>query len=131
MLGVSLNGRVYRQGDACEYLPLGRRAGGAHHIGVINMFYQICFFSPDGRTSRFEIMVDVTNVPVQAKERSMYIIPSIPRRVKQLGFLHVCGSGDSDVLHVDTITAKVQLAPHYSPERRDNLMCALRMWEAV
>jgi hypothetical protein len=37
---------------------------------------------------------------------------------------------DPCIYHIDAITSKVLLAPHYTPELKHREMCAITMWEA-
>ena len=78
--GVLINGRPYEQGSKILYLPYVPKArkrheevvGGtlgssqSHRVGIVNMFYLL----------GTEILVDITNVPVMEKCRSLYIVPT-------------------------------------------------------
>jgi hypothetical protein len=132
--GVLLNGRKYKQGDRCEYLPrvvrhhgshgIGGDLGGSmsHLIGTIKMFYH---FDINGQRTTF---VDILDHPILRKDRSMYIIAYTPQLLMGRSAHPVTAA--STIYHIDAITSKVLLAPHYTPELKHREMCAITMWEA-
>ena len=134
LAGVSLNGRKYKQGDRCEYLPKVARRGNAegvggrlgasesHLIGSIKMFYH---FNIDGQITTF---VDILDHPILEKERSMYIVDTVLSLRPGKDEYRV--TTDSTIYHIDAITSKVLFAPHYSPHLKATRMCAICMWEA-
>jgi hypothetical protein len=87
------------------------------------MFYH---FDVEGQSTTF---VDIMDHPLIIKERSMYIIEST--LALQRGNHHVHPvTTNSTIYHIDAITSKVLLVPHYSHLLKDTQMCAIRMWEA-
>ncbi len=140
--GVSLNGRAYSQGSVCEYLPrvsrsLQNRVVGSstsHRLGYINMFYRV-YLKRRGDTGvnrrvRSEVFVDITDIPIIRKERGICIVSSIQRRVCQAGLRRKYDPTKGTVMHVDSVTSKVMLAPHYNPSLRNEYMCGIKMWLA-
>ena len=135
--GVTLNGRSYRQGDTCEFLPqvsVRRRdnsqgSSQSHLIGRINMMYRVPMRKGNDEFSS-EVFVSITTIDISAKERSMYITQNVDRQVGSDGFKFVHDHLAHTLVHVDSITSKLMLTPHYDPGLRDTLMCGIRMWHA-
>ena len=134
--GVFLNGREYKQGDVCEYLPWVARRGNADGAGGragSSEAHQLCkvnYFIVCQIERRSIVLVHVTPVPILAKERSVYIvpkqIPTPPRKFKDLVSAFGCTT-TTHFLHIDSITSKIHVTPHFNnPE----WMCALCMFEA-
>ena len=133
--GVFINGRQYSQGSVVEYLPkvrprgnvegVGGRAGSSESclIGTINMFY--VFHMKDNTT---DIFVDITNHPIKHEVRSIYVLGLTPHSLEP-GFTRTAAPGQC-FIHIDSITHKVLLAPHYDPDLGDTYTNAIRMWEA-
>jgi hypothetical protein len=129
--GVVLNGREYQQGDACVFFPVvvprgnrdgvGGRRGNADSakVGIINMFYIF-----DGT-----ILVDVTVLPLVEKYRSLYIVENkeVQPRVQFKAVYTFMSAVDRLVIHVDAISCKVHLAPHFA---NTALLCGIPMWDA-
>ena len=135
--GVHLNGRLYKQSDMCEYLPrvprsnIVRGSSDSFRVGFINMFYT--FEDTSLRLPKLDVFVSVTDVPVRGRERSLYLVDNIhgQRGVKEkFNFVH--DSSRHTLLHIDAITAKVLVVPHFNPdpEIRSRLMVAIPMWYA-
>ena len=137
--GVSLNGRKYKQGDRVSYLGRVRRRGNvegpgghegsstSHKIGTIKMFYHFPALV-NGCSTTF---VDILEIPVLRKWRSLFIVPTQPSLPR--GFqCNAAVTRQSTIYHVDVITAKVMLAPNYTEDEEEATteMCALTMWEA-
>ena len=79
-------------------------------------------------------LVDITPVPIVGQIRSMYEVerPDAEVRPPQLRDLHErlympLEPSQLNIIHIDSITAKVHLVPHFDDH---GLMCALRMWQA-
>lgn len=133
--GVMLNGHVYKQGDRCAYLArvaprgnaegVGGRLGSSesYKVGTIKMFYHF------PRTPSITF-VDILDLPVRRKLRSLYIVaaqPAFPR-----GFACNPVTATSTLYHIDSITSKVLLAPHYTEDETEATteMCGIPMWDA-
>lgn len=138
LAGIYLNGRHYRRGNYCEYLPqIHRRgnvegvAGGRLGSSTSYLLARIeCFhiLRVDGEEI---VLVQITNLPVLSWIRSLRVVhrPAVPT-VKGWDVLYhtlQAVPDDVNIVHVDSITHKVFLAPHFTDA---NLMCALRIWEA-
>lgn len=129
--GVVLNGREYQQGDACAFFPyvrprgnrdgVGGRRGNVDSakVGIINMFY--IFEST--------ILVDLTVLPLVEKCRSLFIVQNryVQPRVQFKQVYKFMSAVDRLVMHVDSISCKVHLAPHFSDTA---LLCGIPMWDA-
>jgi hypothetical protein len=64
---------------------------------------------------------------VVGKDRSMYIVDTVSDDTTVTGFKYVHMAGHM-FIHIDSITAKVKLVPHYDEVKRIRLMCGIRMW---
>ena len=139
--GVYLNGRRYSQGSVVEYLPRVResnvRVGSSRsfRIGIINMFYvfyrgdeQITFFS----LSDLQIIEPYHSLYIIEKSRYEECRAYIENRDNSVNrnFSFVHNSSQHRVFHIDSITSKVHVVPHFNSEKRNDLMCAIRMWYA-
>ena len=139
--GVLLNGHKYRRDSVCEYVPRVQRRGNvegvggrdgsstSHLIGVINNFFVLEFGSVPVQIT----LVSITPLRICARIRSMYVVERAeglarpPSLDKIDEFVTSMQSNIHTIIHVDSITAKVHLAPHFEDA---DLMCALRMWAA-
>ena len=74
------------------------------------------------------ILVEISDIPILAIERGLYIVKNIPFQPAP-GHSHTY-STENTLIHVDAITHKVQLVPHYSPSKRETHMCGIPMWQA-
>ena len=131
--GVRLNGRNYAQGDTCVYLPriqprgnrdgVGGRDGASksHLIGLINMFYIL----PQGDVT----FVSIRHLPTVPKVRTLYVTPTVNRPV-QAGLAYEYQQDTDVLIHVDSITAKLFLVPHFDSDRRVDFMCGITMWDS-
>lgn len=134
--GVRLNGRPYKQGDHCEYIPLVRPRhnlagpGGlegsdsSRRIATINMFYA---FEIENQATLH--LVDLTDIPVEAHYRKMSIVSSVRAQRRLPGFDFAHGSGT--LIHIDAMSAKIMLVPHFEESQKDTMMIAIPIWEAV
>ena len=135
MAGVRINGRLFKQGDHCEFLPkvAQRRnvpgVGGldgsslSHCVATIGMFYR---FNMVGGESP-ALFVSVIRREQVCRENNMIVLNTVSNDTGLLGFSHV-HSPKHVLIHVDAITSKVKLVPHYDIAKRDNFMCAINMW---
>ncbi len=133
--GIRINGRLFKQGDHFEYLPkvvprgnvpgVGGLLGSStsHLIGTVGLFYR---FVMDGGPSP-AVFVSVTPRLIKEKERSMYIIEGVMDDSLMSRFDHV-HTEQHTFIHIDSITAKVKLVPHYDLAKRAAFMCAIPMW---
>ena len=116
----------------CEYLPKVRRrfniagvggtlgASASFKIGTIKMFYH---FKIGAVETTF---VDILDHPVLEKVRGLYIIKKVP--ALQQGSTNHPVTATSTIYHIDSITSKILLAPHFTPELMSTRMCGIRMW---
>jgi hypothetical protein len=113
--------KVARRGNA---EGIGGRLGASesHKIGTIKMFYH---FDVAGVRTTF---VDIDDHPILHKVRSLFIIDTVEalQRGRDLYPAH----RHSTIFHIDAITSKVLLAPHFDPALSATKMCAISMWEA-
>ena len=72
--------------------------------------------------------VDIENHPIIEKIRSLYIVDTC--LTLRTGFDQHAIVAESTIIHIDAITSKVLLVPHFTPEYKDVRMCAICMWEA-
>ena len=133
--GVRINGRLFRQGDHCEYLPkVPRRpnqpgVGGSlgssvsHLIGTIGMFYRFKMIGGDTPAT----FVSIKPRTLVERDRSMYIVSTVSDDTSVSGFKYVHLEAHT-LVHIDSITAKVKLVPHYDEAKCTDFMCAIRMW---
>lgn len=130
--GVYLNGRQFKQGDYCEYLPtIPRRdnmvdgSSTSYRLARIECFYVV-------RVGAEEIpLVQIFDLPILSEIRSLRVTPK-PDPMARPGWetwKHILHAAVADVklVHIDAVTHKVFLAPHFTNEHQ---MCAIRMWEA-
>lgn len=130
--GIYLNGRHFKQGDYCEYLPTVPRRGNVaegsssfYRLARIECFYVVRFGGVEVP------LVQITDLPILGSVRSLRVI-SKPEPMPRPGwdtYKHILQAAVADVelIHIDSITHKVFLAPHFDSEDE---MCAIRMWEA-
>jgi hypothetical protein len=97
-------------------------ASTSHKIGTIKMFY---YFRLDGVETTF---VDIMDHPVEAKQRSMYIIATVPALLRGRDRYPVTAA--TTLYSIDAITSKVLLVPHFTPALAATKMCAICMWDA-
>lgn len=142
--GVWLNGRQFKQGSHCSYLPRVQRRGNAagvggrlgsstsYKIGTINMFY---VFTMSGvlepTRPRICVFASITDRPVLTHSRSMYIVNTVREELEKVGFEYEHLQDIHSMIHVDSITSKVMLVPHYDEDKSDSQMCGISMWETI
>ena len=125
--GLTLNGRKLSQGDTCEYLPIVSDSQPAEYrLGVINMFYK---FATSSNTDGYQILVDITQKPVLSKVRSLYVVAREARDTQLKRFTHTYTRSTHALIHIDWITHKIFLAPHFDEALRATQMCGIPMWE--
>jgi hypothetical protein len=136
--GVRLNGRPFKQGDCCVYLPTVRARGNlpgvggrdgvatSHRIGLINMFYT--FTVPQGDVT----FVSIYTLPTIHKLRDLYVTNKFVRLVQPgLAFDYDEVDHVNNVLiHIDSISSKLFITPHFDPAQRRHFMCGIPMWDA-
>ena len=139
MSGLSLNGHTYQRGTHVEFLPYVRPRGNlggvggllgsseSHRIGTILMLYTFTVHR-HGKLYDTATFVEVADRPVLEKIRSLYNINSVA--AEHLPAAGGAYSGDNYLIHVDAITAKVRLVPHFLPRLAATHMLAITMWEA-
>jgi hypothetical protein len=128
--GVKLNGRLYAQGAVVEYLETAveyQEHCVVRRLGTIGMFYHVRMEGPGQREALF---VAVKDRPVTGKVRSMHITPTFVEDGSKPKFKFVLTESHL-LLHVDSISAKVMLVPHFDHTLAATHMCGLKMWEAM
>ena len=126
--GVYLNGHKYSQGSHIEYFPFVSRAGdvaqgssNSSKLATINLFY--IFDDPSGA----QVFVEVTEIPTNGKIRALFVTDCIDRDSARLDGFSRVPSGNTIMIHVDSIVHKIKLVPHFSDSTK---MIGIRMWEA-
>jgi len=137
--GVRLNGREYRQGDVVKLLPRvvprgnqdgpGGREGSStsYQIGSIHMFYSVVLDNDEVCT-----FVHVTTHPQIDRFRSLYVLEKFDQTAFRVGLGddEVEVSPEGQFVHVDSITSKVLVVPHFDEDKWETSVCAITMWEA-
>ena len=130
--GAYLNGHAheYSQGSHIEYFPFVSRAGDVNvaqgssnssKLATINLFY--IFDDPSGA----QVFVEVTEIPTNGKIRALFVTDCIDRDSARLDGFSRVPSGNTIMIHVDSIVHKIKLVPHFSDSTK---MIGIRMWEA-
>ena len=111
--GVRINGRLFRQGDHCEYLPKVPRRhnqqgpGGAlgssesHLIGTAGLFYKFDMVGGDTPAT----FVSIKPRPLVGRDKSMYLVNTVCDDTSVSGFSYI-HMEEHTLLHLDSITAK-------------------------
>ena len=124
--GVRLNGRQYAQGDHVEYSMIFDRRNrnvdmDARSVGQIRQFYVFRHTQPSVKNVVF---VEIQEREVLSKYRSVYELQHFDRGLSgDLSSVECTGK----LLHIDSITFKVHIAPHWSNTHK---LCAIPMWAA-
>jgi hypothetical protein len=141
--GVWLNGRQYKQGCHVEYLPRvalrhnrdgpGGSEGSStsHKVGLVHMFYTFTMmgYAASGLAKQATFAA-ITDCPlVSPKVRSLYFIDAPSERLYPK-FRFVLTDAHS-LIHVDSITAKVMVVPHFDRDLRSTQSCGIPMWRAL
>lgn len=71
----------------------------------------------------------ITDRPVLSLDKGMYIVNSVRQDTEVLGFKFE-PTDNTTLIHIDSITHKVKLVPHYDEDHKDTLMCGISMWTA-
>ena len=140
LVGVWLNGRQYKQGDHCAYLPYippryrRRGVGGhlgsstSHRIGTILMFYTLSMTGAPSRPDQCHVLA-IVDRRVKSLDHGMFIVDSVRQETEKLGFKFE-PTPTTTFIHIDSITHKVKLVPHYDEDHMEDLMCGISMWTA-
>jgi hypothetical protein len=100
------------------------------------MFYKLRLPRADRSSQRFEdvILLEMVDRPIVERDGRMYVINSIRRDTQLMGFgalEQVDGNLTQVVLaHIDCVSSKLKVVPHYDPAREEAQMCCIRIWEA-
>lgn len=142
LAGVRLNGRPYKQGNHCAYLPYVRRRGNlpgpggregssqSHTLATIHLFYTFTLTDARGSNATRATFASVEQRPVTGRIRSLYIIDSIKEETRLSSFTHVHDPSIHILVHVDSITHKVMFVPHFDSDQAETKMCGICMWSA-
>ena len=138
LAGVYLNGREYKRGNYCEYLPYVRPrgnlpavAGGELGSSASYLLARIECFYVFRVADQMIALAQITDLPVLGNVRSLRIVQRLTHPIRKgfEDFWHIRHAAPADVLiiHIDSITHKMFLAPHFDEPSK---MCAMRVWEA-
>lgn len=140
--GVTLNGHKYKQGHQILFLPRIRRRGNAagpgglegsstsHQVGTICMFYQLAMQGTSEGLPRHIVVVSVLVHPEVGRANQLRVVDTVREDVKLLGWDHFHDSRVHTLIHVDSITSRVMLVPHFDRSKKDSQMCVIPMWKA-
>jgi hypothetical protein len=98
----------------------------SHLVGTIMMFYTFCVTGLGAPVTA--TFVEIKRRPIEYKVRSLYIIQTIGVDDSLLKGLEHQFSDDHVLVHVDSITHKLKVVPHFDAQYEDALMCAIPMW---
>jgi hypothetical protein len=76
-----------------------------------------------------ETFVAIIPHPILGKVRSMYIIDTFDSGVLG-GFSYRFDPTTDRLIHIDQITSKIILVPHFNQALEHTKMCGISMWEA-
>jgi hypothetical protein len=134
--GLTLNGRKYKQGDHCEYLPYVRPRRGeqgaegsslSHKVGTVRMVYRI---KMEGPGPEWALFVSLLDRPELGYVHNMYEVATVREDTRLVGFNHNYSLHNHTLVHVDSITSKIKLVPHFNQTKRATHMCGIRIWLA-
>ena len=138
--GVQLNGRNFRQGNHCEYVPYVSRRGNvpgpggfdgssdSHKIGTVVMFYIVPMTSSREHPSQMSF-VSIIDRPVLGRIRSMFRLNSVHIEPLQ-GFSSTYDRECHTLIQIDSVAFKVMIVPHYDFQNNPSEVFAIRMWES-
>lgn len=131
--GVWMNGKHYKQGSHVLYLPLvpttqrnqAVGSSASYKIGTIRMIYSF------GIGQSQMSFVDIEPRPVLNRVRSLYVVKTL-REETQTGFQVIRNEGrvHKTLIHLDQVTNRIMLCPHFDEELRTTQQCGITMWEA-
>ena len=75
------------------------------------------------------LLVQITPIPLLGKVRGVYELQKTAPPIKH-GFAPLSYEDDRiEFIHVDSITHKIKIVPHFDDSKQADLMCGLRIWE--
>ena len=77
------------------------------------------------------VFASITDRPVLGHSRSMFIVDTVREETEKLGFGYEHIEDVHSMIHVDSITSKVKLVPHWEEEKSNTHMCGISMWETI
>ena len=77
------------------------------------------------------VLASITDRPVVGHSRSMFIVNTVREETEKVGFKYEHQDDVHSMIHVDSITSKVMLVPHYLEEMSSSHMCGVSMWETM
>ena len=98
-------------------------------VGTIKLFY-VCKLTDDAGITREEVFVAVRARPIVQRDRSLYIVNTVSSDTRQPLFTYKYDASIDTILHLDCITDRIMLVPHYDEDKADTLMCGVIMWAA-
>ena len=91
------------------------------------MIYKLKMEGPGPESAVF---VSLCDRPVEDKIYTMYVVRTVREDTRTLSFDHIHSNEQHTLIHVDSITSKIKLVPHYDVTKRTTHMCGIRMWYA-
>jgi hypothetical protein len=92
------------------------------------MFYTCQMTGSPSRPQKCQVLA-ITDRPVLFLDNGMYVVNSVREETQKLGFKFE-PTHNTTLIHIDSVTHKVKLVPHYDEDHRDTLMCGISMWTA-
>ena len=71
-----------------------------------------------------------TGEPYVGRANQLRVVDTVREDVKLLGWDHFHDSRVHTLIHVDSITSRVMLVPHFDRSKKDSQMCVIPMWKA-
>jgi len=99
-------------------------------VGTIQLFY-VCKLTDDNNVTREEVFVAIRERPLVERDRTLYIVNTVADDTNQPGFTYEYDSSVDKIVHLDSITDRIMLVPHYKKDFADTLMCGIVMWPAL
>ena len=106
-----------------------RDSSESYLVGTIKLFY-VCTLTDDKGIQRKEVFVAVRKRPIIDRDRSLYIVNTVSTDTNQPVFKYEFDVSTDIILHLDSITDRLMLVPHYDKDHADTLMCGIVMWAA-
>ena len=132
-------------GDHIEYLPKVQRRGNrdgpggregsstSHKLATLGMFYLVRMVGASGTTGPRPstlILASVLCLPQVGQASGCRVVGTVRQDVHLEGWDHVHNTNKHTLIHVDSITGRVMLVPHYEERLRGTQMCVVPMWKA-
>ena len=145
IISMSRSNHRSLSGDHIEYLPRVRRRGNmdgpggregsstSHKLATLGMFYLVRMVGATGAGGERPatlVLASVLPLSQVGQASGCRVVGTVRRDVHLDGWDHVHNTNKHTLLHVDSITGRVMLVPHYDETLRASKMCVLPMWAA-